>query len=96
MLQRAQERHQFRILPPPPFWSACIADFALGESFGFRFQVDFRVDVGCVQRHMPEPGANGVDVHAGAEQVGRCRVSTIPGGLVFRPLGGSLVNVFPA
>jgi hypothetical protein len=50
------------------------ADLTLAESFGFRLQIDFRVEVGSAQRHVPEPPADGVDVHASAEQVGRCRV----------------------
>ena len=35
----------------------------------FTFQIDFGIDVGGVDGYMTEPGADGVDVHAGAEQV---------------------------
>ena len=68
-LKRAQKRHQRRVISPVPLRLACIGNFALGQSLGFRLQINFCVDVGRVERNMPEPGANGVDVHAGAEQV---------------------------
>src|SRR5712691_8866422 len=68
-LKRAQKRHQRRVLPPVPCWLACIGNFTLGQGLGFHLQIDFCVDVGRVERNMPEPDANGVDVHAGAEQV---------------------------
>ena len=52
-----------------PLGSAGFGDLTLCQSLGFHLQIDFRVDVGRVERNMAEPRANGVDVHAGAEQV---------------------------
>ena len=65
-LKRAQKRHQRRVIPPVPLRVACISNLALGQSLGFRLQIYFSVDVGRVERNMPEPGANRVDVNAGA------------------------------
>jgi len=50
------------ILAPARFRFGCIANLTFGESFGFRFQV---------QRHMSEPGADGVNVRTSTEEV--CR-----------------------
>ena len=49
------------------------------ECFRFHFQVDVRVNVRGVQGDMPEPSPDGIDVHAGAKQMG-CR----PPHLLFR------------
>jgi hypothetical protein len=64
-----QKRHQRWVIPPVPFGLICIGNFALGQSLGFHLQIHFCINVGRVDRHMPEPGADGVDVHAGTEQV---------------------------
>ena len=37
--------------------------------FRLPLQVDFSVDVGCVDGHVTEPCADGVDVDTGAQQV---------------------------
>ena len=55
-----------------PFGCAGIGDLAFCQSLSLHLQVDLGIDVGRVQRNMAEPGANRVNVHAGAEQV-RCR-----------------------
>ena len=68
-LQCAQERHQRRIIPPAPFRFVCVGNLAFGQSPGFHLEIDFCIDVGRVERNMAEPSANGVDVHAGTEQV---------------------------
>jgi hypothetical protein len=46
----------------------------MGENLGFSLQVDFGVDVGCVDGNMTEPRADGVDVDTGAQQVRGCRM----------------------
>jgi hypothetical protein len=61
------------------FRGAGVVDLALRQGFRLHFQVDFRIDVGRVQRNMAEPRTNGIDVYAGAEQVCRRRMTTIPG-----------------
>jgi hypothetical protein len=45
------------------------------ECFRFHFQVDLRVNVRGVQGDMPEPSPDGIDVHAGAKQMDRTRMS---------------------
>ena len=50
-------------------WAARIGDLALRQRLGLHFQIDFGVNIGRVERDMPEPGADGIDVHASAEQV---------------------------
>ena len=45
-------------------------DFAGRERFGFHLQIDFGVDVGGVEGDVSEPCADGVDVDAGAQEVG--------------------------
>ena len=43
------------------------------EGFGLHFQVDLSVDIGSIQRDMSQPGPDGVDVYAGAQQMdGSC------------------------
>ncbi len=49
----------------------------MGEDVCFTLQTDFGVDVGRVDGDVAEPGADGVDVHAGAQK-------SVP-----RPRGGS-------
>ena len=44
----------------------------MGQDLGFTLEVDFGVDVGRVNGDVAEPGTNGVDVDAGAQQM-RCR-----------------------
>lgn len=42
------------------------------EHLRFCLKINFSVNVGCVDGHMPKPCADGVDIDAGAKQV-RCR-----------------------
>lgn len=73
-LKGAQERHQRRVVSPVPF-RLVVGDFAPCQSPGFHLQIDFRVNVRRIQRNMPEPGANGIDIHTGAEQMCGRRMS---------------------
>jgi len=66
-LKRSQKRHQRRVIPPVSFRLVCIGNFTRCQGLGFHLQIGFCVDIGRVERNMPEPRANGVDVHAGAE-----------------------------
>jgi hypothetical protein len=43
--------------------------FATGQGLGFHFKIAFRVEVGGLQGHMPQPDADRVDVDAGTQQV---------------------------
>ena len=54
---------------------ACRRDLTLGQSVRLALKVDFRVDVGRVERCMAEPGSHGVDVDARTEQMGGRRVT---------------------
>ncbi len=47
---------------------------ALFKGTGFHFQIHFRIHLSCVERNVAQPRANRVDVHAGAQQMCRCRV----------------------
>src|ERR1017187_4815122 len=87
-LQRTEERHQRRLVAPMPFRCVRIGDLALGQSPGFHLQVDLCIDVGGVNRNMPEPGPNRVDVHAGTEKVGGGRVANGVGADPFSFQGG--------
>lgn len=55
-----------RILSPVPVCIACIGHFALCKSLALHLRIDLGVNSCGVQRDVPEPGADGVDVHAGA------------------------------
>lgn len=41
----------------------------IGEDLGFSLQIDFGVDVGCVNGDVTEPCADSVNVDTGAQQV---------------------------
>ena len=51
-----------------------VADRTRGQRLGFHLKVDFRIAIGGFERDVAEPRADGVDVHARAEQVDRGRV----------------------
>src|ERR1035441_8471552 len=61
------------------FREVVFGDFATSQSDGFHLQVDVGVDVGRIEGNMPEPGANGVYINAGAEQVRSSRMSHVMG-----------------
>jgi len=52
----------------------CVECVGVGEHFRLPLEVDFGIDVGCVDGDMAEPGADGVDINAGAQQVRGCRM----------------------
>ncbi len=89
-LECAQERHQGRIIPPTTRWFIGLDNFTLGQSLSFHLQIHLCVDVGRVERYMPEPGANSIDIHASAEQVCGCRVANRVGADSFFRQGGHL------
>ena len=39
------------------------------QNLCFSLKIYFGVDVGCVDRNMAEPGADGVDIDSGAKEV---------------------------
>jgi hypothetical protein len=49
-------------------------DFAKSYGIGFQREIYFGIDVGGADRDMAEPGADGIDVHAGENQVASRRV----------------------
>lgn len=70
-LQRPQEGKHARLFAPA-FWWLGSCWFAVGEGLGFQFQIDLGIDVGRVERDVPQPGADRVDVHSSPEEV-NCR-----------------------
>ena len=73
-LQGLQERHQVFVLLPRAR-RPLLADFAERHSVGLQRQVDLGINVGRADRHMPKPGADGVDVHSCKDQMTGRRVS---------------------
>ena len=47
---------------------------ALPQRLGLHREIDFGIDVGGIQGHMTEPGADRVDVDTRAQQVDGCRM----------------------
>jgi len=47
-----------------------ITDVARGKSLSLGLEIDLCVDVGGVERHVPQPAADRVDVNAGAASDG--------------------------
>src|SRR6185437_676418 len=74
-LQPMEELHQSGLRSPGPCPSQASADIARGKSFGLSLEVDLRIDVSGVERDVPEPAADRVNVHPGAQQVRSRRVS---------------------
>jgi hypothetical protein len=72
--ERSQESDESRI-GMPTFCGHFIWQIAERECFRFHFQVDLRVNVRGVQGDMPKPSPDGIDVHAGAKQMDRTRMS---------------------
>src|SRR5712691_4249079 len=87
-LQRSQELDDTRVLAPMP-WTSTSGYFAMSQGLGLHFQIDLRIDMGSVQRHVSQPAADSVDVNTRAKQVtgGRMsnRVRTDAFGLERRP-----------
>ena len=66
-LQRAQEVHQRGLIPPARTSHAGIGSLAFRQGFGFGFEIDLGVDIRGLQRHMPQPSADRVDVNTRAQ-----------------------------
>ena len=56
----------------------CAESVGMCEHFGFPLEVNLGVDVGCIDGYMTQPGSDGVDVDAGAEQM---RGGCVPDGV---------------
>ena len=54
---------------------SCAERVRVREHFSIALKVNFCVDVGCIDGNMAEPGADGVDIDAGAKQVRGGRMS---------------------
>jgi hypothetical protein len=76
-LQAAQELHQRRIVTPPSRGSGTRPKRRGRQHLRFRLEVHFRIDVGGVDRDVPQPREDRVDVDARAQQVGCGRVALI-------------------
>jgi hypothetical protein len=76
-LQRPKELHQGWLIAPS-FWDfAEVRRVAFFERLRLGFEVDFGVDVCRIERDVPEPSANRVDINTGAQQMGRGGVPAI-------------------
>ena len=71
--KRLPECHQPWLAMPGA--SRRVRDRALAEGLGLHLEVDLGVDVRGVERDVPEPGADRVDVHPGAQKVYGRRVA---------------------
>jgi hypothetical protein len=74
VLQGAEEGEQRWVVFPSLVGGGCCTEgVGVGEDFCFALQIDFGVDVGRVDGDVSEPGADGVDIDARAQQMcGRC------------------------
>ena len=74
-LQALQEGHQRRLHGSA---APCLRerrDIEAGQSLRLHLHVDLGIDMRCVQRHVPQPRSDCVDVDARAEQMNRGRVA---------------------
>jgi hypothetical protein len=69
-LELGEEGEQIGIVPPA-FPSRWLVLFAHAERLCFHIKVRLGVDIGGVERDMPQPRTDGVDVYSSAEKV-RC------------------------
>jgi len=65
-----QEVHQRGLIPPVLSSRAGVTGFTFRQGIGFGFEVDLGVHIRGVQRRVPKPAADRVDVNAGAQKVG--------------------------
>ena len=67
-LQRAQEVHQRGLIPPVLSGCAGVGGLAFAKALalGSPKSSDLGIDIRGLQRHVPEPSADCVDVNAGA------------------------------
>jgi len=76
VLQGAQECHQRWIVSPAPVCGGRRPEsVGVGEHFCLTLEIDFSVDVGCINGDVTEPRPDGVDVDPGAQQMRSCRMS---------------------
>jgi hypothetical protein len=79
--QRLQEADDAGVLMPL-LGMASLRDIAMSQCLGLHLQIHFGVDMGRIQRHVPQPAADGVDIHTRSQQMdGACvpnRVRTDP------------------
>lgn len=70
-LKRAQEGHQTRFVPTSNRLTV-VTDVALSQRVGLHLEVDLGVNIGGVQRSVPKPPPDRVDVNAGTKQMAGC------------------------
>src|SRR5580692_717034 len=80
--QRLQELDHIRVLAPMPLASACW-NVAASESLGLHFQVDLCVYMGSIQRDVPEPATDSVNINTRPEQMTGSRMPNRMGTDVF-------------
>ena len=67
-LELLEKGHQSDLAMPGRRCSG-IRDLAGAQSLGFHLEIDLRVDVRRVERDVAEPGADGIDIDARAEEM---------------------------
>jgi hypothetical protein len=65
-----QELHQGKVFLPVLQWNSP-TDLASRERLGLHLQIHFRINVRGIERNVTQPGADGVNVHASTEKMGR-------------------------
>ena len=69
VLQGVQKTYQRRIISPMRAGrSFRMKSVSMCQNLGLRLKIDFGVDVGCVNRNMAQPCADGVDIDSGAKK----------------------------
>ena len=77
-LQAPEKDQKVFVVPPDGRAARVRQDGTLRERLGLGVEIDLRVHVGRIDRDMPEPRADGIDVDTSAQEVGRGRMTTMP------------------
>ena len=77
-LQRLQKCHQGGVDSPVFHGYRVSCDIAFCQSLGLHLQVELGIDVGGVDRGMPQPRPDRVDIHAGTQEKDRSGMATMP------------------
>ena len=76
-LQAPKKHEEVSVVLPDGRASRIWLDRTFRECLGLAGEIDLRVHVRGVDRHVPEPRADRVDVDTGTQEVGRGRVSAM-------------------
>ena len=62
----------------PLFGERIRRHLATREGLSFHLQVNLGIDMGRVERHVPEPRADGIDIYPGTEEMYGCGMPIMP------------------